>query len=140
MIFKIWSGLFLLLCAAVDLKTKKVYQSVCIINYGLAVVIKLIIQEADMKSILWGLLFCVMLFGISVITKEAIGQGDVLILLVLTSILNVESVLEIFGVALFLCSLFSVVMLFMKKVKGKDTIPFVPFLVAGHGVWMILGG
>lgn len=140
MFFKIWGFLFLLICGAIDLKTKKVYQSLCIINYGVATVIKLFINETDLPAIAGGLIVCGALLIISLVTKEAIGQGDVLILLALSGILNFKNTIEIFFMALFLCSFFSLAILLMRKVKGKDTVPFVPFLFVGYGVWFMLGG
>lgn len=140
MIFEIWSSLFLIVCAVIDFKTKKVYQSICLINYGLAVGIKFFIHDMEPMKLVTGIILCGILFSISVITKEAIGKGDVLIILTLTGILNVIKTLEILFVALFICSVFSVAMLITKKMKRKDTIPFVPFLLAGYCVWIISGG
>ena len=140
MIFEIWSSLFLIICAVIDLKTKKVYQSICLMNYGLAVGIKLFIYDMEPMKLVTGIVLCGILFSISVITKEAIGKGDVLIVLTLTGILNVINTLEILFAAIFICSVFSVVMLITKKMKRKDAIPFVPFLLAGYCVWIITGG
>lgn len=140
MVFEIWGFLFLLFCGTIDLKTKKVYQSLCIINYGLANAIKLFINKVDLDSVAGGLILCGMLFIISLVTKEAIGQGDVLILLALSGILNVITTMQIFFMALILCSVFSLAMLLKRKVRGKDTVPFVPFLFVGYGVWFMSGG
>lgn len=140
MIFEIWSNLFLLVCAVIDFKTKKVYAGICVINYGVAVGIKLLLNALDLKSLLAGLILCGFLFAVSLITKEAIGQGDILIIFVLTGILNAENSFTILVIALGICSVFSVVMLSMKKKKLKHVIPFVPFLFIGHLLWIVLGG
>lgn len=140
MLFVIWSCLFLFICAMVDLKTKKVYLNICMVNYGLAVGIKLLFHELDLKSVILGIILCGILFVISLVTKGAIGQGDILIMLALTGILKVEYALQILMISLFICSLFSILMLSIKKMRIKSVIPFVPFLFFGELVWLILGG
>lgn len=140
MFFELWSNLFLLVCAVIDLKTKRVYQNVCVINYMAAIGIKLLLGDIDAKSFGLGIVLCVVLLIISIITKEAIGQGDVLIILTLTGILKIGNVLEIIFISLLVCSVFSMAMLLIKKMKLKNVIPFVPFLFIGHILWIILGG
>lgn len=140
MVFVIWSSLFLLLCAMIDLKTKSVYQSICIVNYGVAIVVKLLLKDINLKTVLLGIVLCGVFFAISFVIKEAIGQGDILILLTLTGILKVKNMLEILFLALIVCSIFSMVMLLIKKMKLKNVIPFVPFLFIGNILWIVLGG
>lgn len=138
--FKIWSSLFLSVCAVIDIKTNKVVQSFCIINYILSLIVKAFLNELDIFVLIVGVIICGILFSISVITKEAIGKGDVLILLALTGILSVKYIIEIFVIGLWSCSIFSIAMLLIKKMKRKDSIPFVPFLLIGHCLWLISGG
>lgn len=124
----------------IDLKTRCVYQSICIVNYGAAIVVKLLLKDTNLKTIILGIGLCGILFAVSLIIKEAIGQGDILILLTLTGILEVENMLEILFIALIICSIFSIVMILMKKMNMKNAIPFVPFLFIGNILWIILGG
>ena len=140
MVFKIWSSLFLLVCTVIDLKTKKVYPWMCIVNYVLVIGIKILLNKIELKALLLGLAISAILFAVSIITKEAIGRGDVWILLTLTGILNGEGVLEILFTALFICSVFSIVMLATKKMKMKNALPFVPFLLIGNVLWILFGG
>lgn len=138
--FELWSSLFIVICTVFDLKTRKVFQSLCIINYVLSLVIKAFLNKLVFSVLIVGLFVCGILFSISVVTKEAIGKGDVLILLTLTGIMSVRYTIGIFCTGLLVCALFSIVMLLTKKMKRKDTIPFVPFLFIGHCVWLISGG
>ncbi|MCI8956584.1 MAG: hypothetical protein HFG29_06290 [Eubacterium sp.] len=139
MLFKVWSSGFLLGCAIVDLKTKKVYQNICIINYIIAIVIKLHLSQLQIQPFIAGLCLCMVLLLISVISKQAIGYGDVFIMLALTGILHVKDVVKIFFLALFICCVFSMFMLLTKRLSIKSTVPFVPFLLAGDIAWIILG-
>ncbi len=138
-LFKVWSSGFLLGCAIVDLKTKKVYQNICIINYIIAIVIKLHLSQLQIQPFIAGLCLCMVLLLISVISKQAIGYGDVFIMLALTGILHVKDVVKIFFLALFICCVFSMFMLLTKRLSIKSTVPFVPFLLAGDIAWIILG-
>lgn len=138
-LFKVWSSGFLLGCAIVDLKTKKVYQNICIINYIIAIVIKLHLSQLQVQPFIAGLCLCMVLLLISVISKQAIGYGDVFIMLALTGILHVKDVVKIFFLALFICCVFSMFMLLTKRLSIKSTVPFVPFLLAGDIAWIILG-
>ena len=140
MIFKVWSGLFLLVCAMIDLKTKKVYQSICILNYIMVIAVKLILEQLEFISLVHGLVLCAVLLVISILTKEAIGRGDIWVIFVLTGLLKVKDVFEILFLALCVCCVFSLFMLLMKKINMKHALPFVPFLLIGDCLWMILGG
>lgn len=139
MFLKIWSCLFLFICGVIDLKTRRVYPGICAVNYGMAIIIKLLLKDIDFCSLVAGIVLCGILLMISLVTKEAIGQGDILILLTLTGILSIKNMLEILFMALVLCSLFSMAMLIFKKMKLKNAIPFVPFLFVGNIFWIVLG-
>lgn len=140
MLFVIWSSLFLLVCAIIDLKTRRVYQIVCTVNYGVAIGIKLLLKDINLKTFVLGIVVCGIIFVLSMVIKEAIGRGDILILLTLTGILKVGNMLEILFMALIVCSIFSMVMILMQKMNLKSSIPFVPFLFIGNILWIILGG
>lgn len=139
MLLKVWSGIFLLGCAIVDVKTNKVYQNICIINYLIALIAKVIFSKFHFQSLVISLCMCAILFLIAVLTKQAIGYGDVFVILTLTGILNVKSTVEIFFFALLVCCVFSIVILLTRKGSMKSTLPFVPFLLAGDFIWIVLG-
>ena len=64
--FKIWSSLFLIVCAVIDIKTNKVVQSFCIINYILSLIVKAFLNELDIFVLIVGVIICGILFSISV--------------------------------------------------------------------------
>lgn len=138
-LFKIWSSGFLLGCAIVDIKTKKDYQNICVINYLIAIIIKIHLSQFQVQPFIEGLCLCMVLLLISFISKQAIGYGDIFIMLALTGILHAKDVVKILFLALFICCVFSMVMLLTKRLNIKSTVPFVPFLLAGDIVWIILG-
>lgn len=76
-----------------------------------------------------GLLF----FVFSFLTHEAIGKGDALLFVILGWYLGVYQLILVLFVAFTFSSIFSVVLLFMKKGNYKTSFPFVPFLYIAFG-------
>ncbi len=74
------------------------------------------------------------------ITKEKIGMGDGMVLLVLGLGYEMEAALWMFGVALLAAALFSVLLLVLKKATRKTELPFLPFLLTGQVLYAVSGG
>lgn len=139
-VYQVWGILFLTGCSITDLKTKKVYQSVCIMNYIVAVIVRLVLSQMSFKAFVEGIVLSGTLFIISIFTKQAIGYGDVLVILALTAILKAQYVVEILVLSLLICCIFSIILLLIKRVNIKSTLPFVPFLLASTLVLTVIGG
>ena len=75
-----------------------------------------------------------LLLLLSFASREAIGYGDGLLLLVTGPLFGWRRMLLCVPVALLLTTAASVVLLALKKANRKTQIPFVPFLAAGMGV------
>ena len=75
---------------------------------------------------------------ISLLTKGALGMGDVWIILVLGMYLEVWKLLLVLMSGLFLAAMYSGWCLLLGKKKRKSEIPFVPFLLFGYagGLWI----
>lgn len=91
-------------------------------------------------SIILGLLFCMISFGLGyLISHGSMGAGDVKLALVMGLYLSGEYVV---GAVLYGCiagAVFSIVQLIRKKLTRKDTIPFVPFLFLGLIIRYLVG-
>lgn len=69
---------------------------------------------------------------ISVLSREAVGTGDGLLLLAMGAVLDAGKLIGILCMALFLCGIYAGLQLCIFK-KARDTeIPFAPFLLAGY--------
>ena len=75
--------------------TKKVYQNICVINYLIAIIIKIHLSQFQVQPFIEGLCLCMVLLLISFISKQAIGYGDIFIMLALTGILHAKDVVNI---------------------------------------------
>lgn len=71
------------------------------------------------------------LLAIRFLKREWIGEGDVLLVLVCGYILGTEAILQTVTVASLLGGCYGGLALILKKRKKDDTLPFVPFLLAG---------
>ncbi|HKM34270.1 MAG TPA: prepilin peptidase [Lachnospiraceae bacterium] len=73
-----------------------------------------------------------LLLLLSRLTKEKIGQGDGILLIILGLFMGFDGILVILCIGLFLQSLLACFLLIIKKADIQTKIPFVPFLLAGN--------
>ena len=50
--YEIWSVVFLLVCAIADYKAKEIYVWFCLLNYFLAIVMKVVTNNLKLKNII----------------------------------------------------------------------------------------
>lgn len=70
-------------------------------------------------------------FLVSIITKQAIGMGDVKLISAIGLLLGVVRTYNTLVYASLLGGMFSLVLLVCKRIHMKDSIPFAPFIVLG---------
>lgn len=130
--YEIWSVVFLLVCAIVDYKRKEIYVWFCLLNYFSAIVIKVGTNNFNLDNIIIGIIVCIGLYVIALVTKEAVGVGDVLIILTLTAMVELKVVLNVMIIAFVICAIFSIIGVSIGKMNLKTNIPFVPFIFCGN--------
>lgn len=129
--------LFLGVNAILDFKYKKIpwVLSICFIVIGIGSVL-------TSSPINWwqflGAIVGIGMILISVCTKQAIGLGDGLVLLVVGIFIGLWKTLMILFLAGILVAVVGIVMMVQKKGNLKTSLPFIPFLLAAYGVYMIL--
>lgn len=136
------AGIFLFICAVTDIKKKKISVVVCVVFLvaGLTVDILYKMESLEELGNMWqSFLPGIILILLAVVTKEKIGKGDGLVMVVMGILLGIEKSLEIFMTALFLSAVVAIGLIITKKVKRNYEIPFVPFLAVGMCL-MLLGG
>ena len=72
-------------------------------------------------------------------TREAIGYGDGYLLCAMGMYLSWGDILGVFMIASFLAGVLGVILLILKKKRGTDSLPFVPFLLMGAIIYYMLG-
>lgn len=129
--------LFLGVNAILDFKYKKIpwVLSICFIVIGIGSVL-------TSSPINWwqflGAIVGIGMILISVCTKQAIGLGDGLVLLVVGIFIGLWKTLMILFLAGILVAVVGIVLMVQKKGNLKTSLPFIPFLLAAYGVYMIL--
>lgn len=103
-----------------------------IIILGLQGVRDMSVVMSALPSVVLGLLFCMISFGLGyLISHRNMGAGDVKLALIMGLYLTGEYVVGAIFYGCVISAVFSVVQLSRKKLSRKDMIPFVPFLYAG---------
>ena len=129
--YRVWIIVFLIVCAITDLKERKIYGTYCFINVAFALVVHICERDMHWGEIVGGIALGVMFFIISIVSKEALGMGDALIILTLGSIGGITTSFELLLWAFIICAMVSIVGLLLRKRQLNSQIPFAPFLLVG---------
>ena len=122
----------LTLCSAQDIKKKQIRLNPVLIFGILGIFFHMLWRVHSMENMLLGMSVGVALLFFSVLTGGKIGAGDGLLLIVTGIYLGLEQNLQLFFCGLLLCSMWALGLLILRKKTRKDSIPFVPFLLAAY--------
>lgn len=123
---------FLAICSVEDIKRKQLKLWV-ILTFGIVgMIIHLLTFQTSIMEIAGGILIGLIVMLISILTKESIGMGDALLLMVTGMYLGAKQNILMLFIGIFLSGLFALVLMFTRKKQRKDEMPFVPFLFAGY--------
>ena len=129
--------LFLIIGSVFDIKNKKI-PVLLLLSCG-AVILLLSLIDGNMNwmvSFLGALLGGILLV-LSRVLNGAIGPGDGLIILLVGFTMGLYGGCVVLFYSLFLAAVFSIALLFLKKLKKKDSIPFAPFVLISYlGVYL----
>ena len=121
----------------IDIQKKQI--SLVSVGFFMAVGIlyECVVQNKN-PDVFWGLLPGAVLLGVSKFSREALGMGDALLMLVLGIYLGLEAALDVLLLALFLAAVWAGILIVVGK-KGRNyAFPFVPFLLIGYvGRWLL---
>lgn len=123
---------YLAICAYSDWKSKEV-QTVTMILFSVSTVILTIAFTKESPGMIaGGVVIGLLFFGISKLTREAIGYGDSWVILLLGIYLGGMKLLWLLLFASLGAGCFSLFYLWKRRWKKKSTLPFVPFLAAAY--------
>lgn len=129
--------LFLLLCSVQDIKEKKISVKMLVLSGGLFLALSLLFDEISWERRMENMLPGVIAFMTAFLTREQVGYGDAVCLVVLGSVVSADILWGAILGGLFLLSACSVVLLMRKKAGRNTTLPFIPFLTAGI-LWQMI--
>ncbi len=115
-----------------DCKTRQIPMRLIVVMAALMCLSWLLPPEENVLSIVIGLVIGILFIGISRCTREAIGYGDSLILLILGGCLGGLRVCVLVMTAFGVASMLSAVKLIRRKWNRRFSFPFVPFLLIAY--------
>ena len=140
MIMKILLFIVLLAASAEDIRKKEISAPVlalCIVLSGAAIAQGLLGGESILHLAVLPLLPGAVLTLLSLLTRQGIGLGDGLLLLFMGPCMGFSGTVLGLMTALFAGSIFSGILLAIRKATRKTRIPFVPFVALGMGAMIL---
>ncbi|MBS4982409.1 MAG: prepilin peptidase [Lachnospiraceae bacterium] len=124
--------LFLIICTVIDLRKRSLPTWLLWAGSLGILLISLRNCGFNVFPLIKGAVPGVFLGFLSKITGEAVGYGDVWIILLLGIYLGIWDTVTLVCIAFFLCSVVAAGCLIRKKFRRDTRIPFVPFLTAAY--------
>ena len=122
-----------------DYKIRKVPRDVLLLCMAGTVLYQAVTQNIDWMVSLGGGLIGMIFIGISKITREAIGYGDSLAILILGIYLGVWGLLEVLATSFFILGILALGCVTLRRKKSL-AFPFYPFLTVGYLFGVCIGG
>lgn len=115
-----------------DMKSKEVRVIEIIIFGIIGLIIEFTTRPYTAISIVGGVMVGLMVYLFSVLTKEKIGKGDALIVMVTGLYLGFQNTLLLVWISTILAAIIGSFVVRKSKLKIDVEIPFVPFLLMGY--------
>lgn len=126
----------LIVLSGMDLRTKKI-PLMPVLVLGVVFFVYRMWNGVPLLDVAVGVIPGGILLLVSAITEESIGYGDGLVLLVLGVLCGATKAVAVFGMALLLAAVLSMVLLALKRVGRKTELPFLPCLCAGYLLFLV---
>ncbi len=139
MYLKICTIVLLLVTSYTDIRKKEIYfREIAGLGLLSAVSTAVVFMRGEFNpgDFLSSLIPGILIILLSVTSREGIGLGDGIMVLLLGPILGFRGLVIGILMAFFMNSFVSGILLFIRKAGRKTRIPFVPFIAAGMGVTM----
>ena len=131
-LLRLFALIYLFLSARSDLRTRQVRLLFPCLIAGAAIPVNLLLDAyppTDLPYIFGG---AAALFLVSFISHSAIGYGDDFVIFACLALLGPQEELLCLTCGLLCSAVLSAILLIRRKAGRKDTLPFLPFLFAGH--------
>ncbi len=134
MMTRILIGLMLSVCSVQDLRCRRIHAGL-MCAFGAAAVLVRLAADPSLETcaaIGLGALPGTGLWLLSLVTHEAVGRGDALIVLLTGMGTGLSEIMSVLLLALFGIAGAGCLMLLMRHADRKSRLPFVPFLCAAY--------
>ena len=121
-----------------DIRTKQV-PVIGIIVFGVALLLFRFLCGGEFLPMAFAMLPGLFALLFSLISREQIGLGDGLVLLVLGFGNGIERMFGMLTFGLFFAGMWAGALLVIKRTGRKQTFPLLPFLLLGYGMTLVAG-
>ena len=126
-------GIWLGIQGVMDFKYKEIPLWFTLLG-GVVGIVICVQEERTVFEVLVSCLPGLVVIFFSWMTKEIIGYGDGIVLLVMEFYLSLSQVLSIGMFAVFIAGIVALILLTIFQKRGSYRIPFIPFLTLAYGV------
>lgn len=118
----------------VDIKRKKIPVYMLIILAAAGIISNFTVGEFDIEKRIIAMLPGMILLIVSMITKQQIGYGDGMIILIMGLYIDIDDILSIVLSSFLLSSIAAIILMMVFKKKKNFEMAFSPFLLIGYGL------
>lgn len=117
-----------------DIKRKKIPVYMLIILAAAGIISNFTVGEFDIEKRIIAMLPGTILLIVSMITKQQIGYGDGMIILIMGLYIDIDDILSIVLSSFLLSSIAAIILMTVFKKKKNFEMAFSPFLLIGYGL------
>ncbi len=117
-----------------DIKRKKIPVYMLIVLAAAGIISNFTVGEFDIEKRIIAMLPGMILLIVSMITKQQIGYGDSLIILIMGLYIDIDDILSIVLSSFLLSSIAAIILMTVFKKKKNFEMAFSPFLLIGYGL------
>ena len=117
-----------------DIKRKKIPIYMLIILAAAGIISNFTVGEFDIEKRIIAMLPGMILLIVSMITKQQIGYGDGMIILIMGLYIDIDDILSIVLSSFLLSSIAAIILMTVFKKKKNFEMAFSPFLLIGYGL------
>ncbi len=134
---KIAVAMFLGINTITDIKSRKIHTVVNILFAAAGLLLFFSQEEKDAAALVGGIAVGMYLILFAVLTKEAVGFGDGIVVMAMGTFLGGWKTVFVLMGGFLLASVFGVFHMCRKKANGKTRLPFLPFLTCSYLVYIV---
>lgn len=133
-------GIVLTVQGGIDLKNKEIPLWISVLG-ALAGIVFCVIEKRNISEFVVACAPGVLAILFSKFTKEAIGYGDSILLLVMGIYMTLEELISVVVLAFGIAGIVALVLLVVLRKSGRYEIAFVPFLSLAYFIfWIVMNG
>lgn len=115
-----------------DLKDRQIKVRDILIFGVVGIIINLVYRPHDLMSVMGGVMIGFLVYLFSVLSKEKIGKGDALLIIVTGLYLGFTDTLVVLWVSTVLAAIVGTIYVKKRRIEIDIEMPFVPFLLVGY--------